>query len=204
VIGSEPVEEASIKLYTTSDCSGEPVATGSAAELAEPGIAVSVAGGATTSFRATAEAEGFVSSCSGSISYRQETPAPPGEESGGGGGSGGGGSTPANAPAPPAPKTPKGDPYVTPVTRITFGPAFKTRAPHPVFRFTDSTGQPGTSFLCKVDRRAWKACSSPTRLTGLGRGRHVFEVRGVNAVGNAEAQPTSRSFKLVEAKRRGR
>jgi hypothetical protein len=164
-IGSEPVEEASIKLYKTADCSGEPVATGSAAELAEPGIAVSVAVNATTSFRATAEAEGFVSSCSASLSYTQQTPAPPGEESGGG--TGGGGSTPAGAPAPAAPKTPKGDPYVPPEIRITFGPAFKTRLPRPVFRFADATGQPGTRYVCKVDRRPWQSCSSPTKLKKL-------------------------------------
>ncbi|MGC1164989.1 MAG: hypothetical protein WA862_02670 [Solirubrobacterales bacterium] len=202
IIGSEAEAAASIKLYETEDCSGEPVATGDAEELADPGIAVSVDAGTSTSFRATAEAEGFVSTCSAPISYKQEAPAPPPAEEGGGGEGGGvagGGSTPAPAPSPaPAPaKTHDGIVYVTPVTRITFGPAFKTRARHPAFRFTDSTGQPGTRFICRVDRRQWKSCGSPVRLKNLRRGRHAFRVKAVNAVGVWEARPSRRVFKLV-------
>jgi len=202
VIGSESQEEASIKLYATSDCSGEPVATGDAEQLAEPGILVKVEPGSTTSFWATAEAEGFVSDCSQPVSYTQkDPPPPPGEESGGGGsgGAGGNGGT-AGAPVatpPPVPKTPKGIPYVTPVTRITYGPAFKTRQRRPVFRFTDTTGQPGTRFLCKVDRAGWRSCGSPLRLKPVGPGKHLFEVRGVNAAGTTESQPVKRSFKVV-------
>ena len=198
VIGSEPLAEASIKLYSTPDCSGAPVAVGDAEELAEPGIAVTVAAGSTTSFRATAEAEGFISGCPlVAISYKQQSPVPPppGEGSGGSGG----GSPPVFSPAPaPAPaKTHDGIAYVAPVTRITFGPVFKTRARRPVFRFTDSTGQPGTRFVCRVDRHRWKGCGSPTRLKGLGRGKHVFRVKGINAAGAWEARPTKRRFKLV-------
>jgi hypothetical protein len=84
-----------------------------------------------------------------------------------------------------------------PLTRITFGPVFKTRARRPVFLFMDSTGQPGTHFLCKLDRGGWKPCDSPLKLPGVARGRHVFQVRGVNAVGAAEENPVKRSFKLV-------
>ena len=43
--------------------------------------------------------------------------------------------------------------FVTPETQITFGPAFKTRKRRAVFRFVDATGQPGTRFVCKLDRR---------------------------------------------------
>ena len=217
VIGSEDesVEStAVVKLYTSLDCSGEPAATGTVEDL-EEGIAISVESGAITKFTATAEAEGFVSACSAPpLEYRQQAPTPPGEEgegggeSGGeegGGGSGGGDSSPpASSPAPaPAPtKTHDGVAYVTPVTRITFGPAFKTRIRRPVFRFTDSTGQPDTRFICRVDRRRWKGCASPVRLKGLGHGRHVFRVKAVNAVGAWEVRPMKRKFKLVGASRR--
>jgi hypothetical protein len=205
VIGSEAegVEAtAVVKLYTTADCSGEPVATGSVEALAE-GIAVSVDAGTTTTFRATVEAEGFVSPCSASaLEYVAKAAAPPGEEGGGGGGGAGGGPgpspAPVAAPAPaPVPTYGRGTPYVAPVTRITFGPAFKTRARRPAFRFVDTTGQPGTGFACEVDRGPWLPCSSPTRLKKLGRGKHVFEVRGVNAAGVWEAQPVKRAFKVV-------
>jgi hypothetical protein len=83
------------------------------------------------------------------------------------------------------------------VSRITFGPAFKTRARRPVFRFVDATGQPGTSFICRLDRRRWRPCSSPLRLKHLRRGRHVLRVKAENAVGEWEQRPTKRAFKLV-------
>jgi len=215
----------SIKLYTEPNCTGAVAATGTAAELSGAGIAVSVGAG-TTTFEATAtDVHGDTSACSNSISYIQESPAPPppppgeegggeeggggGEEGGGGGSEGGGGSgggeaggsgggsapAPSSAPAPTP--THGGIAYVAPLTRITFGPAFKTRKRHPVFRFDDSTGQPGTRFICRVDRRRWKGCASPVRLKGLRRGRHVFRVKAVNAVGVWEARAPRRVFKLV-------
>lgn len=225
VIGSEPRSEAAIKIYKSADCSGAPVAAGSAEELGEAGIVVEVEAGKTTSLRATAEAEGFVSSCSAAISYRQESAPPeePGEgggesgggseESGGGGsteggaGGSGGGETSSPGPIAPSPMSPPpptygpGIPYQAPLTRITFGPAFKTRAQRPVFRFVDATGQPGTSFICGVDRRHWRRCASPVRLKGLGRGRHVFRVKAVNAAGVWETKPVTRAFKLVSGGR---
>ncbi len=203
VLGSEPAAEASIKLYTTPDCSGEPVATGTTEELEAPGIVVKVAAGSTSSFRATAEAEGFISPCSSAVVYEQRDPEePPAEEEGGGGGGGGGSGGPAFVPGIEAiPLKPAGGSTTpqleVPRTLITFGPAFKTRQKRPVFRFGDATGQAGTVFLCKVDRGGWKACASPVKLKKLSRGKHVFEVRGINASGVAQPQPTKRSFKLV-------
>jgi Tol biopolymer transport system component len=176
-----------VKLYTTSSCSGEPVAHGTAAQLTEPGIGVSVAVGSVTSFWATAEAEGFVSACSSPITYMQQSGGGNGDSSGGSGSSGGGLDT----------KKDVDFTYVAPHTRITFAPATKTRARHPVFHFTDSTGQPGTKFRCKLDRKAWKPCSSPLRLKKVGRGAHVLRIKAVNAIGVAEGTPATRKFKLV-------
>ncbi len=200
LFGAEPVAEASIKLYTTADCSGEPVATGSTEELEAPGIAVSVASGSTTSFRATAEAEGFISSCSAAVVYKQRNPEPPPEE-GGGGESGGGGTLHEPIIVLPGATLPAAQQYLTPQTKITFGPAFKTRRRRPVFRFADVTGQAGTSFVCKVDRHRWQRCSSPIKLKKQHRGKHVFKVRGINAIGLAQPQPTKRRFKLVRRRR---
>jgi Tol biopolymer transport system component len=188
VIGTEPVK-AAIKLYSTANCSGEPVATGSAAQLEEPGIAVQVPVGSSTTFHATAEAGGFVSSCSGEVTYKQLSEEP----AGGGGG-------PVQKPeakvAPGlGPLIPI--PHEVPQTRITFGPAFKTRIRRPTFRFTDATGQQDTKFICKVDRAAWKSCSSPLKLAKVSRGKHAFRVKGVNALGVWEAKPSKREFKLV-------
>ncbi|HEX6689484.1 MAG TPA: hypothetical protein VF085_12610 [Solirubrobacterales bacterium] len=191
VFGSAEAESF-IKLYETDDCSGEPVATGDAATLAEPGIGVAVESGVTTRFRATAEADGFVSPCSNEVSYRQR-----GEESLH---SGAGGSSPVvdhGLGALPEPVLHREDAIQVPQTRITFGPAFKTRVRRPVFRFTDATGQVGTSFICELDRHRWHPCSSPTQLRKLAPGEHVFRVKGVNVDGVWEAKPTRRVFKLV-------
>jgi Tol biopolymer transport system component len=197
----EAASGSSIKLYASADCSGEPVATGTAAELLNPGLSVSVATESLTTFRATAEAEGFVSACSQPISYQQLS-------SGGGGGGGNGvedveeNSEGTFIPKPisvelPPPAPRPGPTYVTPRTRITFAPAAKTHLRSPTFRFTDSTGQQGTRFECKLDRKPWKGCRSPFRLKQLSRGKHVLQVKGVNGAGAAEPVPVKRAFKVV-------
>jgi hypothetical protein len=197
-----------VKVYKTADCSGEPVAQGTAAQLSSTGLTVTAASGATTSYRATAEAEGVVSVCSAAISYKQEDPPPPPTEEGSGGGGGGsGGGTPTGGGGTGGTGTKTGGKtsgggkneivYVVPQLKITFGPAFKTRKRRPVFRFADLTGQPGTDFFCRVDKRPWKGCASPTKVKKLKLGRHVFAVKAVNAVGTPAPRPLKRAFKVV-------
>jgi hypothetical protein len=196
-----------IKIYATSDCSGAPVATGTRTELGGAGIAVAVSAGSTTSFRATAtDLNGDTSPCSAAVSYTQQSapPPPPPPDPGGGGGGGseagtGGGSGGTAQGGTQGGGSKHGDVavHVTPHTRITFGPASKTRARRPVFRFADSTGQEGTIFACKVDRGGWHSCGSPQKLKRLQLGRHVFQVKAVNAVGAPEPAPVKRSFKVV-------
>ena len=192
---------STVKLYTTSNCSGEPVAHGSAAQLASPGISISVGAGETAKFWATAEAEGFVSLCGGPISYTQEDIS---SEGGGGGteggGSPGGGGGSGGVTAKPKISKPTAEQlssYVTPHTRITFAPASKTRSRNPVFRFLDATGQAGTRFSCKVDHHPWKRCGSPLKLKKLTRGRHTLEIKAVNGEGTPELHPAVRRFKVV-------
>ena len=193
VYGTEPVEAATIKLYSTSDCTGEPVATGTAGQLKAPGIAVTVALSSVTRFRAIAEADGFVSPCSGEVTYRQQAEESFEEEEEEG---------ESVIGLKPVTKAPALGPLIpipheVPQTRITFGPAFKTRMRRPVFRFTDATGQLDTKFICRLDRKAWKSCGSPLKLPKVSRGKHTFRVKGVNAVGDWEAKPSKREFRLV-------
>ncbi|HEU5105000.1 MAG TPA: hypothetical protein VFU11_04090 [Solirubrobacterales bacterium] len=187
---------SSIKIYPNSGCFGEPVATGTAEELGSPGILVKAATAATTTFWATAEADGFTSLCSNPVSYTQQaSPSSGGEGPGDGSPAGNSGST--SKPPSEEVKRHDGIAYVKPLSRITFGPAAKTRSRRPVFRFTDATAQPGTRFQCKVDRRRWSSCGSPFKLKRLGLGRHVFRVKAVNAIGVVEDRPASRAFKVV-------
>ncbi len=158
-----------------------------------------MATGQTTKFWATAEAEGFISLCSSPVSYTQQSETEGGGGGGGGGGTGGGSGGGGGFDGFGAGKggSGTGASYVTPHTRITFAPASKTRTRNPVFRFADSTGQSGTRFRCRVDRKHWKRCSSPLRLKRLSRGKHVLRVLAVNAIGVAEPAPSTRRFKVV-------
>ena len=89
------------------------------------------------------------------------------------------------------------DDSIAPRTRITAGPGIKTLKHTVVFRFTDITGGFDTSFLCKVDRRPWKACHAPFRLKRLGHKRHVLHVKAYDAAGNHEKRGVKRSFQVI-------
>jgi hypothetical protein len=69
---------STVRVYTGPNCTGAPVATGSAANLGSPGLPVDVAEGVTAAFSATAtDAAGNTSACSAPISYtRVKTPTP--------------------------------------------------------------------------------------------------------------------------------
>ena len=65
---------STVALYATSDCSGPPVAVGSAAVFASPGLTVSVADNSTTTLRATATVGSDTSPCSTSaIEYIEDS-----------------------------------------------------------------------------------------------------------------------------------
>ncbi|MEA2398390.1 MAG: hypothetical protein QOK25_1946, partial [Thermoleophilaceae bacterium] len=69
---------STVKLFTNPACSGTPAATGTAAQFTSPGIAVAVADNTITTFYASATNGGATSSCSGGVTYAEQTPAPVG------------------------------------------------------------------------------------------------------------------------------
>ncbi len=60
------------------------------------------------------------------------------------------------------------------------------------FRFDSS--QEGSSFLCKLDRRAFNKCRSPKTYEHLGEGRHALQVKARNSQGTVDPTPATRSF----------
>jgi subtilisin family serine protease len=73
-------ERSTVSVYAGAACSGAPVATGSADQLAGGGIAVTVPDNATSTFTARAtDTASNVSSCSAPISYVENSPLPPGD-----------------------------------------------------------------------------------------------------------------------------
>ncbi len=79
ILGSAP-SGTTVRLYTSSDCSGSPAAGGSAADFSTTGVAVSVADDSSTSFHATAtDTGGKASACSSdSITYVEDSTPPSG------------------------------------------------------------------------------------------------------------------------------
>ncbi len=66
-----------VRLYKNVPCTGTPVATGSAAQFASPGLSASVADNTTIAFRASArDAAGNVSPCSAARTYVEDSTAP--------------------------------------------------------------------------------------------------------------------------------
>ncbi len=93
-----------------------------------------------------------------------------------------------------------GEDSTLPHTRITMGPASKTRRRVATFRFTDTTGTlPGTKFFCKVNKKKWKACKSPLKIKHLHPRKYLFRVKAVDLAGNSDAKPAKRRFKVVRA-----
>jgi hypothetical protein len=125
-------------------------------------------------------------------SFAVVLPLPPSDPGGGGAGSAGEGSGASSPPAPaPAPSPPA---VTAPDTTIAGKPAAKTADRTPTFRFR--TAAPGSSFQCKLDKGAFKACRSPYTTAALSPGRHTLLVRAVVG-GIPDSSPASFTFKVV-------
>jgi subtilisin family serine protease len=82
-----------------------------------------------------------------------------------------------------------------PDTTITRGPrqGSTVKKPSPTIEFGS---EPGATFQCKIDRRAFAACASPFKRK-LPDGRHRFSVRAVDKVGAVDPSPAQRSFTVA-------
>ncbi len=82
-----------------------------------------------------------------------------------------------------------------PDTRIVSGPTGPTSSTSATFEFDEVTPTPGVTFECKLDTEAdFTPCTSPRTYTGLAQGEHTLLVRAVDAAGNADASPASRTW----------
>jgi endonuclease/exonuclease/phosphatase family metal-dependent hydrolase len=106
------------------------------------------------------------------------------------GSSGGGENGPPDADVGDAPP----DADSVPETTITSGPMGNvTPGIALAYAFTSDTG---TSFECRVDIAVFSPCTSPHNITAL-PGAHTFEVRAVDADGDVDPTPASRSYNGV-------
>jgi len=105
------------------------------------------------------------------------------------------------APPPPPPPIKASPPDRTPpVTRIVHRPpaTVLTRSPrsrHRTVALYFASNEPGSSFRCRLDRGAYRACRSPRPYT-VGLGRHVIRVFAVDAAGNRDRSPAVVRFRV--------
>lgn len=81
---------------------------------------------------------------------------------------------------------------VPPETTIDSGPSGTVATGSASFTF--SSNEPGSSFDCRIDEKAWSSCSSPASYSGLANGTHVFEVRARDVAGNSDPLPAARTW----------
>ena len=86
---------------------------------------------------------------------------------------------------------------VPPNTIIDSGPSGTTNDPTP--KFTFHATEAGSTFECRVDGRAYAACTSPKTTQHLTDGAHTFTVRARDAASNLDPSPASRSFTVKTA-----
>ena len=97
-------------------------------------------------------------------------------------------------PAPPPEPPPPQPDVVAPKTRIDHGPKSQTKKRRITFRF--SSDDTAATYECSLDGKPFQPCASPLRKR-VGKGRHSFAVRAVDAAGNVD-QPAARlSFKVM-------
>jgi hypothetical protein len=63
-------------------------------------------------------------------------------------------------------------------------------------KFKFASNEAGSTFQCRLDEKPFKPCRSPKRYKRLKPGKHVFEVRAIDAVGNKDKTPATRRFRI--------
>jgi hypothetical protein len=89
-----------------------------------------------------------------------------------------------------------------PDTKILKGPKKRTKKRKAKFQFGGS--EPGLTFECSLDEKAFKPCNSPEKFRSLKRTRHVFAVRAVDAAGNRDPTPADRKWSIRKKKKKKR
>jgi virginiamycin B lyase len=82
-----------------------------------------------------------------------------------------------------------------PETTISRGAPNKIEKNEVTFRFSSS--ELDSTFECRLDQKAFRACGSPKKVRRLDEGRHRFKVRAIDAAGNVDSSAAKDKFKVV-------
>ena len=83
---------------------------------------------------------------------------------------------------------------VAPNTTVASGPQGLVRSASATFSFASS--EPGSRFECGLDGRAYADCTSPATFSNLADGGHALRVRAVDASGDTDPTPATRSWRV--------
>src|SRR4029450_6071154 len=64
-----------------------------------------------------------------------------------------------------------------------------------------SSSEAGSHFQCKLDKKAFKPCTSPKSYRKLKPGKHKIKVRAIDTAGNADATPALTKIKILRRRR---
>ena len=87
------------------------------------------------------------------------------------------------------------DDCVPPETEITKGAPNKLDKDKVKFKFRSD--ERGSTFECKLDKKKFKACTSPQTVKHLDGGKHKFKVVATDAAGNVDPSAAKDKFKVV-------
>jgi CSLREA domain-containing protein len=98
-------------------------------------------------------------------------------------------------PPAPNPTPPIAAPDIRkPVVTIKKAPKAKSTATTAKFKFVSN--EAGSTFHCKLDKKAWAKCASPKTYRNLALGKHAFKVKATDAAGNVSTV-VPRKFTVV-------
>ncbi len=83
---------------------------------------------------------------------------------------------------------------VVPDTLIVSGPSGSVNSTTATFDL--SSPESGVSYQCSLDGAAFAACSDPVTFTGLAQGSHTFSARAIDAAGNVDPTPVTRTWTI--------
>lgn len=101
------------------------------------------------------------------------------------------------APTNQTPTEPTAADTTPPETAITEGPGSGVTLAVAEATFEFSSTEAGSAFQCSLDGSGFDPCTSPTTLRALGNAGHTFSVTAVDAAGNTDPTPATRSFAVA-------
>ena len=84
------------------------------------------------------------------------------------------------------------DPPETTITKSPKGESSKAKA-----KLKFESSEPGSTFMCKLDKGKFEDCSSPFKQR-IDVGKHKFKVFAIDPAGNADRSPAKAKFKRIE------